>query len=539
MAEGFISQEERREEETLMDVAEHFLGELAQRCMVQVELKPEEFMPSKEKNFLQIIDYRHTNEQVHLSSSSMETLVGTSSGSKIHRLAIYEDKDSSYLHLLNQEKRDRYLLSVLFFNTGYFSNPFGRLLNRFCRHVRSFRAIHFNEIQSDSTDRPEEELVTVEGGGSVPKEIGKLMLLSNLKYLETVDLRTNSEISVPNVLWKIEGLIYLYLPFDYFIVTEGKLQVDGSRKLEILKNLATDKVDAKGLTTLTNLRRLDVRIQENLEDLELVNNYLVSNHRLQYTTTLVVNCDFSLGEGLSLQIQLLKCNCLVELYINGITGKLPEYDHHFCRSLAHLTLFGSHLKDDLMVTLEKLPNLKVLYLINAFVGKEIVCSAHGFPLLTDLCHSYLQMETWRVDGGAMPVLYSLFITSCENLKMLLDGLRFISTLHELNICDMSAAFNDRLSEGGEDFHKFRHIPHICFEYISPFVEEFQEVPTSILEPNKLSAHGSPQKVNKHSYGSTNASSVEHLLKESTAISYNKLLRGASNSLFINRLSLHG
>ncbi|KAF5941877.1 hypothetical protein HYC85_019519 [Camellia sinensis] len=137
-------------------------------------------MPSKEKNFLQIIDYRHTNEQVHLSSSSMETLVGTSSGSKIHRLAIYEDKDSSYLHLLNQEERDRHLLSVSFFNTGYFSNPFGRLLNRFCRHVRSFSAIHFNEIQSDSTDRPEEELVTVEGGGSVPKEIGKLMLLRYL-----------------------------------------------------------------------------------------------------------------------------------------------------------------------------------------------------------------------------------------------------------------------------------------------------------------------------------------------------------------------
>lgn len=116
-----------------------------------------------------------------------------------------------------------------------------------------------------------------------------------------------------------------------------------------------------------------------------------------------------------------------------------------------------------MVTLGKLPNLKALYLIKAFVGKEIVCSAHGFPLLTDLSLSYLEMETWRVDGGAMPVLYSLFIASCENLKMLPDELRFISTLHELNICDMSAAFNYRLREGGEDFHKFCHIPHICFE----------------------------------------------------------------------------
>ena len=59
-------------------------------------------------------------------------------------------------------------------NSGYFSNPFGRLLNRFCRHAKSLRAKHFNVIQSDSTNRREEELVTVEGGGSVPKEIVKV-----------------------------------------------------------------------------------------------------------------------------------------------------------------------------------------------------------------------------------------------------------------------------------------------------------------------------------------------------------------------------
>ncbi|KAL7209924.1 hypothetical protein ACSBR1_031483 [Camellia fascicularis] len=41
MAEGFISQEERGEDETMMDVAERYMGELAQRCMVQVELQSE------------------------------------------------------------------------------------------------------------------------------------------------------------------------------------------------------------------------------------------------------------------------------------------------------------------------------------------------------------------------------------------------------------------------------------------------------------------------------------------------------------------
>ncbi|CAL5413576.1 unnamed protein product [Camellia sinensis] len=490
MAEGFISQEDRREEETLMDVAERFLGELAQRCMIQVELKPEEYSTDRGSSRFLYCRLHDLMRDLCLArrKTSFKSLIIDIQMSKcispLHRWKpwLVPAVAVKYIDLPSMKIR-----TVATFTSSIKKKEIGT----FCQFHSSTLVGYGGRWWISAKRNRKTNAFEVLGVGNtkftkLPSTIG------NLKYLETVDLRTNSEISVPNVLWKMEGLIYLYLHFDYFIVTEGKLQVDGSRKLEILENLATDKVDAKGLTTLTNLRRLDVRIQENLEDLELVNNYLVSNHRLQYTTTLVVNCDFSSGEGLSLQIQLLECNCLVELYINGITGKLPEYDHHFCRSLAHLTLFGSHLKDDPMVTLEKLPNLKVLYLIKAF--------------------------TWRVDGGAMPVLYSLFIASCENLKMLLDGLRFISTLHELNICDMSAAFNDRLSEGGEDFHKFRHIPHICFEYISPFVEEFQEVPTSILEPDKLSAHGSPQKLNKHSYGSTNASSVEHFLKESTAVS---------------------
>ncbi|KAL0432986.1 UNVERIFIED_CONTAM: putative disease resistance protein [Sesamum latifolium] len=39
LAEGIISQDERAEEETMMDVAERYLAELAQRCMVQVNVK--------------------------------------------------------------------------------------------------------------------------------------------------------------------------------------------------------------------------------------------------------------------------------------------------------------------------------------------------------------------------------------------------------------------------------------------------------------------------------------------------------------------
>ncbi|KAI7981577.1 putative disease resistance RPP8-like protein 2 [Camellia lanceoleosa] len=44
-------------------------------------------------------------------------------------------------------------------------------------------------------------------------------------------------------------------------------------------------------------------------------------------------------------------------------------------------LLNSKLEEDPMATLEKLPNLRILSLERAFVGKEMVCSAHGFPHL--------------------------------------------------------------------------------------------------------------------------------------------------------------
>ncbi|THG08403.1 hypothetical protein TEA_015303 [Camellia sinensis var. sinensis] len=501
MAEGIISREDRGEEETMMDVAERYLGELAERSLVTVEFKEKveysTITESKrfkscrlhglmldlcmykiqEENFFKTIDYRGINNQeVHPSFSSLATSTDGRNSNKIRRLAIYLDENSD-LPLFNfkQEEIARPIRAILFFICSYINYPFGEQLIHLCKNSKCLRVIHFHGKESgDFTDGKPKEL---------PKEIGNLVFLrylglkdtgftklpssiGNLKYLQTLDLRTTDEISVPNVLWKMESLVHLYLPYYHLFSTEGKLRVDGLSNLETLENFAPDKVDVKGLFELTNLRRLgEVRIQGKQKNLPEVVNYLLNSKKLQHTSVFMDQCDFCSDEELLLLRQLFSCKCLVGLTIIGIIDKLPEYNSNCYQSLASLTLSGSQLKGDPMATLEKMPNLRILILVDAFAGKDnLVFSANGFRQLERLGLHSLEIGEWMMEEGAMPTLSFLSIGSCNNLKMLPDGLRFITTLQELDITEMPEAFKDCLrmvNDKGEGLHKF-HIPSVRF-----------------------------------------------------------------------------
>ncbi|KAL7209925.1 hypothetical protein ACSBR1_031484 [Camellia fascicularis] len=409
---------------------------------------------AKEENFHQVIECGLINQQEHPSSSSMVTSIGGNTCSKIHRLVINLDKNNSNFRLFEQEERAQHIRTILFFGRDDCDYWAGEQLTRFSKESKFLRVINFD---TNSFYR----IKTTE----LAKEIGNLTLLrylgltrtaltklppsiSNLRHLQTLDLQTSFDvISVPNVLWKMEGLVHLYLPRHGWFRTKGKLRVDGLRNLETLQNLDSEMVNVGDLFKLTNLRRLkEVRLCGKLEDLTMINNYILnSNHRLQHTSIRIINRDLCSEDGLSSLRQLLGCVCLVSLRIDGIMGKLPQYEHQLlCPSLTYLSLARTQLKEDPMATLEKLPNLRILFLSNhAFVGKKMVCSAHGFPHLKRLFLSGLRIEEWRVDDGAMPKLYSLEIRSCEKLKMLPNGLRFIPTFQELGIYGMPEAFNDR------------------------------------------------------------------------------------------------
>ncbi|KAK4406111.1 putative disease resistance protein [Sesamum angolense] len=124
------------------------------------------------------------------------------------------------------------------------------------------------------------------------------------------------------------------------------------------------------------------------------------------------------------------------------------------------------IDEDPMEILEKLPMLRELNLsTDAYVGREMVCGATGFPQLRKIILEGLpNLVEWRVEKGAMPDLSTLEIRCCRKLKMMPDGLKFITSLKKLSIVGMREEFEKRMrvvnGEEGEDYHKIKPIPFV-------------------------------------------------------------------------------
>ncbi|MFQ6651365.1 hypothetical protein Gotur_023723, partial [Gossypium turneri] len=211
---------------------------------------------------------------------------------------------------------------------------------------------------------------------------------------------------------------------------------------------------------MTNLRELGINLPFNIENFneeESGMNPPIIGSKYLYSLFIV-----SFGESVSqidprhLAHLLSNCTSICKLSIAAEISKLPEY-RYFSSHLAYIRLRWCKFEEDPMPTLKKLPNLRILEFERSFTGKEMFCSAQGFPKLESLILAELhKLEEWEVDEGAMPSLQRLEITDCPELKMLPEGLRFITTLKELKIESMPEAFKDRLEEeGGEDFHKVK------------------------------------------------------------------------------------
>ncbi|KAL0414064.1 UNVERIFIED_CONTAM: putative disease resistance RPP8-like protein 2 [Sesamum radiatum] len=146
-------------------------------------------------------------------------------------------------------------------------------------------------------------------------------------------------------------------------------------------------------------------------------------------------------------------------------SKLPPYEYTtLYRNVASLTLEKSKMEEDPMGILEMLPTLRQLRLeSDAYVGREMVCKATGFPQLRYVFLSELSnLVEWKVEKGAMPNLSTLELYRCNKLEMLPNGLKFITALKTLVLNDMPGNFKSRARVGGKDYHKIRHVPSVQF-----------------------------------------------------------------------------
>ncbi|OMO62634.1 Disease resistance protein [Corchorus olitorius] len=525
IAEGFVSikhDEGNGLGETLEDVAECYLIELAGRYMIQVEerdvigkiktcrmhdvIRETCLSKAKQEKLFHIID--HSN-----SSSPL---------SKVPRVAAHES-------FLVQGIKNPHLRSLIFFHEffpqdvieGYSlpqklvdyvnKDPDERESNRviilavmlaiLCMVHPKIRATWTYMLDNFKLLRVLDFENYNFGGCKLPDDLGNLIhlrflclghfnfffsklpsCLGNLRCLQTLDLRGmqgvrltgdgfEGPIHVPNVIWKLIQLRHLYLP--ECLKRKTRLRLDTLVKLQTLVNFNMRNCYVADLVKLINLRDLKIvwlsSAHEAFEKHLNKNPHIITSKNLRslsfnHNIHIVFTKEFGKMDPTHMMQFFSNCVDIYELSISWVAmSKLPHY-HHFPLEMAYVSLHGTLLHEDPMPTLEKLPNLRILKFNSAaFIGNKMVCSAQGFPRLDSLTFDGLSsLEEWKMDGGAMLALRHFEISYCRQLKMLPEGLRFIATLQELKITLMPNTFLGKLVQGGEDFHKVQHIPSIVF-----------------------------------------------------------------------------
>ncbi|KAK9016513.1 hypothetical protein V6N11_079009 [Hibiscus sabdariffa] len=170
--------------------------------------------------------------------------------------------------------------------------------------------------------------------------------LGNLRCLQTLDLRADNGVFVPNVIWRMEKLRHLYLPEDYGVLT--KLKLGTLRNLQTLVNFNTENCYLKDLMNMTNLRELEIRGPFRIKDFnaeDLHKNPPII--RSKYLHSLSIFNDAGRIDPRHLNHLLSSCDNISRLSLDVEISELPEC-HHLSPDLAYIHLERCKLKEDPM-----------------------------------------------------------------------------------------------------------------------------------------------------------------------------------------------
>ncbi|XP_062083396.1 probable disease resistance RPP8-like protein 2 [Humulus lupulus] len=472
IAEGFISLRGSCME-TIEDVAYDCLSELVERSMIQVKdmsstgriksfcihdlMRDLCVSKARDENFLHLMDLRNKVEEPIESVSTVPI-------TNVRRLAIYCDRESTgndFVHMVRNMDGSLRYLSVHERHIAFEGGVFRHVCNRFLR-LRVL-IIDFRDFQRTTM---------------LPKEIGNLIHLrlfsmpnsrikmipsyfGNWRCLQTLRVWTDSD-KIPNSMCKLEQLRHLYFLNSYLStgvrIGEFLRSTKSRNLLQTLVGIRTKHLFLSDLLQLKNLKKLAIVVDGNFD------SFLHNPQTLTFTRLLSIQVT-ALGNDVKIDIVplILSCPQIYKLALESPVVRLPQVNQ-FPPNLINLRLFNLRLEDDPMPTLEKLPKLRVLVIDRySFMGDEMVCSRGGFNRLESLELSGLQgLKEWKVEESALSRLGYLRIEKCRGLRRVPDGLRSISTLHDILIHRMPKKFKERMEEGGEDFYKVNHVTSRVF-----------------------------------------------------------------------------
>ncbi|XP_057781301.1 probable disease resistance protein At1g58602 isoform X2 [Salvia miltiorrhiza] len=477
IAQGMISIGDK--DKTLREIAELYLGELASRSIVQVEIFDGvapgiKYWSCKLHDVVRELCLKLGRSE-DFGVQSLEYQSGkASSHRKIRHLAIHFWKEVQVepdeLTLTWGEDSSEHLRSLQMFNhigSGVIVEfpPQGIVDFQKFKLLRDLVMVGF-KFEGRKLSKGIASLVHLRRLYLKRCDFDKLpSSIRNLVYMDTLDLTLSKNVEVPNVFKEMVRLKHLFLPdYDEEKIGRYRLTLDeGVIELETVCYLDSRVHDLKCMNRMKNLRTFSTKIYDN-ESLSAIIDAIALMEKLLYSLVEIKKgCELGTNKGVLTLKKVITCPNLYTLWIQVKLGKaLAECGSDFISSkLITLVLSECEIEDDPMGILGNLPCLIYLHLwTKSFVGEEMTCPSNSFPRLTFLALSQLpKLREWRVEAGAMPLLYELEIYDCSSLKMLPHGLSGISTLRKLEITGMPE-MGKRVSASGEDFHKVIHVPSI-------------------------------------------------------------------------------
>ncbi|WJZ99748.1 hypothetical protein VitviT2T_018165 [Vitis vinifera] len=454
VAEGFITE---RKGMTMEEIAEEYLTELIFRSMVQVT-------ETNDEGRVKTCRVHDLMRELAMTTSEKEDFCTASDGRetrlerKIHRLSVYNRGENIRL----SGRMSRGLRSFFVFETDV-SSPFS--LNEVLAKFKLLRVLDLQGVSIETVPSSLLGLFNLRYLNLRETKVRELPKpLERLKNLQTLDVRNTNMERLPNGVSKLLKLRHLYMYHN----NEGSSRTPSllrsmqapagiwnARSLQTLVCIEAEEQLIKQIQNLTELRRL-----------EITNLRAVDGPRLCASVqkmTSLIRLGVMAADGEELQLAALSLPPLV-LQKLTLVGRLDGLPHWLgsLANLTHLHLGLSHLQQEIISSLNALYNLVFLQLKKAYDGEVLDFRIGWFPRLNKLNLLELRrLDSVRVEEGALPSIQELYLIRCPALKVLPEGIEYLTGLQKLHLEEMPEEFVRRLrSDISEDQSKVQHIPTI-------------------------------------------------------------------------------
>ncbi|XP_034680647.1 putative disease resistance protein At1g50180 [Vitis riparia] len=467
VAEGFV---QKRGKETLEDIAEDYLYELIQRSMIQVA-------DARVDGSVKSCRIHDLLRDLAISEAKEEKIFEVDENIDVDELPTRVRRLISNINQTISPHLQNSNLRSLIFNRSL--DERGRVF--LYKYPKLLRILHMDWVQC-----------TVMSGCKVSRHIGRLIYLKylclrgmeweirlppsigRLVNLETLD-SGNNFIFIPHTIWKLKQMRHLNCWRGRISSRQSMRErwVEGHLGVHQMTNLQTLYLEGGDWLKDNNLGKLAHHLKQLKLDLyshpKLKEESFRSIAQLTGLQKLKLETDnFIESEGLSTSTPILfpglesfsHHKCLYELHLLGPIRKLPVETTLYPPNLMQLKLLRTKMEEDPMPILGRLPNLRILILLqDSYVGTGMNCPHGGFLRL-----EFLQMQDlWLLEDlsaeeGAMPNLKTLKIEYCHKMRKFPHGLLQLKKLQRLNLYGLSQELMSGVLETqGEDWNWIRRI----------------------------------------------------------------------------------